>query len=39
MPTRHLVAGEGARSFNCDERYVHFFITSLLALRTSVNFY
>src|SRR5689334_6691338 len=39
MPTRHLIAGAGARSFNCDERYVHFFTPSVPKLSAAVNFY
>ena len=39
MPTRHLSAGAGARSFNCDERYVHLFKPSLASSSEGVNFY
>jgi hypothetical protein len=39
MPLRHLNARTGAHSFNCDERYVHFFTPTLVNLSAGVNFY
>ena len=39
MPTRHRNAGTGAHSFNCDERYVHFFTPTVVNLSARVNFY